>query len=800
MALSPSLFDGVNILAAPYSRASFVRGDGTSLGPVFEPTPVQVSGAFGTVAAAQPGGKSFPLYVQLVSPVTEDNVSTLCALFDPEKTADGTLVYLKATDGNAVTRRMAVAIRQIIPDEQALSAFRISLYAPDPRWEQDSEQSDPQADKNASPVNWTITPTGSMRTYPTIEITPDAVKAHANGYIARMFVVTANKVSRTVMDSLGLGFPVDIMNHLFDMATLTTGSMQADGDDLRVFVDGKRIKNFIGEDRFFGHIDAATTKVWTNIAFRPCRTATLDAAAFTAISPANTESIHVDNMGGLAGWPSSGYLLLDDEVIYYSERDSAYFYDIRRAQMGTAAAAHNDAITLYWVEHEIQVLYDYTAAANPPASTDVQPVIDLENSTNAYHVYPGPFIDPDSLRTGQFLATYRETNDVAPYLSMDDTGAVIKVVDTAPSAGKPARNNLELYTPLGVDTAAASLEQDVTVPNNMLARVYGTDTDGNESLLEEWNPDTDGANEQITPAGVLTRLRYEGLVRTVTGFTATGDAYDAELAGPATAHRGWAPTFVLAQKTVVSGFVIRAKKTAGATGHFFVAIREASDASPTVLEVWGYYNVETAALGVAYADVKYLFPTPVTLEVGTYSLYMYADTIATASVFLSGIAGHAWTYPVWKNVSGTWGIVSEPAYSIWFQLLGDGSVCQPEVPVGSAAIAQYDNIEITWDTPLYVKFQTAESVYAYSGILENLTTAQSVSIYAIGKVAEALTIDCAKREVTGGELGLPIPYCAEWSDEGAGLYLLPGVANSMRWTEAGIGTLTFVTTWRGRWS
>jgi len=326
----------------------------------------------------------------------------------------------------------------------------------------------------------------------------------------------------------------------------------------------------------------------------------------------------------------------------------------------------------------------------------------------------------------------------------------------------------------------------------MLARVYGTDTDGNEALLEEWNPDTDGANEQITPAGVLTRLRYEGLVRTLTaGEPATVD--DVALTAAWSANT---QSFTFDQDSWLYGFVVRLTKTVGCDRDAKCQVYECDWTTGPGTALIGNTTVALAA-DIAdepdYSDHMVLFTVPRMFKAGHYCIGVHYSGGTTGTISM------AYGYKVFTNgarwSSGTMDLDND----YWLRVLGGGSVCQDEVPTGSTAIVQLDNIELTFDTPLYVKFQTAESVYAYSGVLENETTGQSVSIYAIGKVAEALTIDCAKREVYGGELGLPIPYCAEWSDEWAGIYLNPG-ANSMSWTETGIGTLTFVTTWRGRWS
>jgi hypothetical protein len=319
-----------------------------------------------------------------------------------------------------------------------------------------------------------------------------------------------------------------------------------------------------------------------------------------------------------------------------------------------------------------------------------------------------------------------------------------------------------------------------------------------DKLLASYNPDTDGDDKTVTPAASVDGVRYEAMVRVITGFTATADAYDAELAGPATAHRGWAPTFVLGQKTVVSGFVIRAKKTAGATGHFFVAIREASDASPTVLEVWGYYNVETAALGTSYANVTYFFPTPVSLEAGTYTLYMYADTIATASVYLSGVQGHAWTFPVWKNVSGTWGIVSEPAYSIWFQILGDGTICQPEAPSGSGNEVTIDNPRLTlsnvWGT---IPAGGETACCLTDATITNTTTGKVLAVKLPMLIDESLVIDCKEKTAILTGNGESVAYAITWPDGGE-FYLAPG-ANTITYAEPGMTNTDLTLEVRDAW-
>jgi phage-related protein len=121
------------------------------------------------------------------------------------------------------------------------------------------------------------------------------------------------------------------------------------------------------------------------------------------------------------------------------------------------------------------------------------------------------------------------------------------------------------------------------------------------------------------------------------------------------------------------------------------------------------------------------------------------------------------------------------------------------VPVGSAAEAILDNIEIVFDTPPYIAVMPKEEIYSYDAVLENTTTGQSIMIHFISALNEPLTINCETKTVTGGELGLSVPYAIDCTDEVDWLYLVPGV-NALKWTESSIGGLGIVTTWRGRWS
>jgi len=788
-------YDGHDIQSATYESKFLADDEPLS---TFESSIVQaeVAGDFPDYVRGQPGGRVYPLKVKVLGTPTLANIRTLKSWFTPY--ADE--VYLKGTDTGAVAWRLKVKCLQLVPWEKMDGVFVARLYATEPIWENDVEQTDTETPV-ATGVPWDVTPAGSVRTRPTFEITPTASKNHANGYKRRWQVIIANKVPRTLMDTLGAGYPIDIANNALDTdAENTAGKIQADLDDLRVFVDGKNISGHVGSDRWVDPAgDDTTTKIWVNISFQPRKTLATIKTATTAISPANGENIIMSNAGGVSDWPESGFLVVDDECIYYASRTSDTLVNITRGVRNTTAAIHVISSICYWVEHEITIEYDYTAAASPPVSADLKPVLDLVNSTNALHIYTGPFLAPTTGRTGQFLADYREENELSPYMSIQDTGAVVNLIDTASVAGKPKATGMELYVPCGVDTAAGSLEQDVTVPANMLCRAYGTDEEGNESELAEWDPDTDGANEEITPADELVRVRYAALVRTVTGFTSTGDATDAEITTGAGEGDGFWQNFTLAQPTPIAGFMVRLKKTAGATGTLKCRIRSAADGTDFPPSFTPILTIDVATgLTAAYATYSLFFTTPEFLPAGDYCLGIQGWDIAVASVYWSKVAAHAFSGDVWGWVPpGTW---TYQEAALWFLILGDGSVCQDEVPVNSGGMVILDNIEIALDTPPYASVRGSEEIYSYDAVLENTLTGQSMTINFIGALNEKLTINCETGEVLGGALALPVPWAVEWGDEVGRLHLEPGVANALKYTEAGIGTLGVKTLWRGRWS
>ncbi len=224
---------------------------------------------------------------------------------------------------------------------------------------------------------------GDDDAYPVIYLTPKAAKSGDSWAYKRWIVV------KWLAPVAATSYPVDICNDGFDTATLTTAKMQADGDDLRVWVDGVEV------NRWLDGMDTATTKVFCNLNFQASQTATLAALSDSATTITSTTDI--------TNWPSTGILYVDTEAITYTGKSTAnkQFTGCTRGAKGTAAAAHAAAATAYWIQHDIWILYGNAAAAAPTVDDNYKPAFELDHSTNTSWVYE-VYGETDGLRTASW--------------------------------------------------------------------------------------------------------------------------------------------------------------------------------------------------------------------------------------------------------------------------------------------------------------------------------------------------------------------------------------------------------------
>lgn len=208
--------------------------------------------------------------------------------------------------------------------------------------------------------------------YPIIKLTPGIAKDAGTGFQYRRFVRTEWKV-----DAQATNYPV--------VSTFATGpgggtpigdgKMQADGDDLRVYVNGTEV------DRWLAGIDTASTNVWINLNFQPAlnvdlKTAIAGAGAITEIEIQDDENIRE--------FPASGILLINSEEFVYTSKNNTdrKFTGVTRSVRNTSIAAHAIDDDVTWIQHDVIIVYGDTTLSAPSVDDDFEPAFSLGASTN----------------------------------------------------------------------------------------------------------------------------------------------------------------------------------------------------------------------------------------------------------------------------------------------------------------------------------------------------------------------------------------------------------------------------------
>lgn len=267
---------------------------------------------------------------------------------------------------------------------------KVELSVADPVWYSETLNEDEWAITASGQTN-EITVAGNLPARPILSITP--TDAATSRWLYRRLAIWRNPL--TVAQP---NYPLNVIGTVLDTATLVTGSkMQADGDDIRVHVDGVEVPYWLQD------INTANTKIWISIDFQPGIEFTLGTAigatgAITTITLANTKA----NKSALSKAPAFGTVLFESELFTYTgiNIQARQFTGVTRATKGTSEAAHIVGTAGYWIEHEIYLFYGNSGAAAPEADDTFKPIIDL-TSTNTSWVYTS-FSDLTGLRPGSW--------------------------------------------------------------------------------------------------------------------------------------------------------------------------------------------------------------------------------------------------------------------------------------------------------------------------------------------------------------------------------------------------------------
>ena len=578
-----------------------------------------------------------------------------------------------------------------------------------------------------------------------------------------------------------------------DNAVMYLSKALANGNDLRVWLDGVEVDRWFGTAATAYAWNGATTKVWINAPFPARLTATLK-VAMTAGAPANGGDVEAVEDAPFSTWGPTGYFQVGGEVIYYGSRTDKVLSLIKRAQKTTTAATHAINASIYRLPHDIRLTYGWAGADSPPSSDNKKPMIDLATSDNTHFNWPGTatpaYSAPTTARTAQILRGYSPLNTLSSVLRAYESGGKLYVEDTPAASGMPQGDVWYFPGPTGITV----VEHDVAVANEMLLDVWGNDGVA-DHLLGQYNPDTDGDDKTITPAATVYGVEYRAWLRTITACKATGGGPN-DLNDSGGSYTILAQAFRLDQITTVSGFVVRLKKAAGVTGSVKIKVVSLdSTDGPSTHVISQEFTINCTAIGTGFADFLSLMTNSVSLPAGDYALSVQGVTLSGVVSWDGGVSSR--TYPrgnAW-NYAASWTERDQQEY--YFYLLGDGSVSQTEAPSGSSDECTVDNLRLTlanvWGT-IAAGGETA--CYLADATIENAVTGLAIVIKLPMSLNEVLTIDCENETAILTGNGESAAYGVTFPDEP--FYLNPG-ADATTYEEDGMMNTDLAVTSRDKY-
>jgi hypothetical protein len=292
--------------------------------------------------------------------------------------------------------------------EPGADGIQIRLRVYDPIWKSNTQVTD----------TWNITASGQ---------THDIAIANGNRYIRPIYRIkptlaktgtAPNRVYRAWYNPTSDAMPdqtIDIMDNAWNHSALVSGSKsQADGDDVLVFVDRRKVP------RWFSGLNTTTAQVFVVLDFEPGITLTLDGAiassgAITEITFQKTASNYL-KLQQLA--TKRNYTIaIGSEIFTFTTitpLDFSVGGTVTRAAYGSSMAAHATAASCYWIQYEILVQYGNLSATAPEQDETQQPILDLANTTNGSWKWL-TFCDDSGLRASSWKSLVKQGSGVKTY-------------------------------------------------------------------------------------------------------------------------------------------------------------------------------------------------------------------------------------------------------------------------------------------------------------------------------------------------------------------------------------------------
>lgn len=315
----------------------------------------------------------------------------------------GTRADLVATfidDGEAYQINCRVV--NLVQDPDYPMYFRAILQTGTTAWRSVSAETDTWNESGAGGTK-TIDVGGDDETYLIAELA--ATVAPFDGYFYQNFYRLTNVP--------GIRYGMRPWCLTVDTAALVSaGKMQADCDDLRIFVGGVPTRRWIEDP------NTTTTKIWFNVLINEGYTLSL----LTAINNSETVTslqfaVNATTQATIQAMPNSGIIYHGTELFWYSGKDAVNcrLTIIQRGVWGSTKQAHSAADAFSYVQHQIRMVYGKSTATSPAFDDsnydDTKPLFNLSSSDNTKWVYDDTtlFYHPTAAsRLGRWLQTIKK--------------------------------------------------------------------------------------------------------------------------------------------------------------------------------------------------------------------------------------------------------------------------------------------------------------------------------------------------------------------------------------------------------
>jgi hypothetical protein len=392
------------------------------------------------------------LIIRIVGSDRDTLRAQLFEWFDPDDEDPQTLVA-QNHDGIQMSVEALCEELQVYGDQRHDEGFVVNLVVDgDTRWRKTTATTESAWNITGSGDTVVVNNSGECDAYPVLTITPTANRTAGNGFRYKRWVSVIWRAERSATR-----YPMLLGK--IDTATLVSaGKVQSDGDDWRVYVDGEEVDRWLGEVGV-AQFNQATTRTWVNMDFEPAASVDLK-TAIDGVS-AITE---IEADGDISGFPSSGILLIDDEVFVYTQRStkSQTFLGVTRAAKGTGAGAHTAGDTIYWLQHEVWIYYGNSTLSAPDVDDDYKPAFELDTNSGRWLWDYEEFGEDDGLRAAQWtdaLDVYHWGDGSSHYAEGyggNQGGSADPWTELGVRAYGYARARRYLYNPCGIEQVTFS--------------------------------------------------------------------------------------------------------------------------------------------------------------------------------------------------------------------------------------------------------------------------------------------------------------------------------------------------------